>query len=91
MFLTGKCQHRISDLHKSLLKPTIIPSQKPPRFDGTPDPATVEEWIKRLQHIFGYMGLIDVEKVACAINQLDKESMCWKEIVGHIEDVNTVT
>ena len=33
--------------------------QKPPRFDGTPDPATAEEWIKRHQHIFGYMGLTD--------------------------------
>ena len=33
--------------------------QKLPRFDGTPDPATAEEWIKRHQHIFGYMGLTD--------------------------------
>ena len=49
--------------------------QKLPRFDETLDPATAEEWIKCLQHIFNYMGLIDVEKVTCAINQLDKEAM----------------
>ena len=42
--------------------------QKPPMFDGTPDPAVAEDWIKRLQQIFGYMRLIDTEKVACAIN-----------------------
>ena len=56
--------------------------QKPPKFDRTPDPATAEDWIKRLQHIFGYMGLTDAEKVACAINELDKEAMCWWEVVG---------
>ena len=42
--------------------------QKPPPFDGTLDPATVKEWFKRLQHIFGYMGLTDAEKVACTVN-----------------------
>ena len=46
--------------------------QKPPRFEGTPDPATAEEWIKRLQHIFNYMALTDVERIACAANQMDK-------------------
>ena len=50
--------------------------QKPPRFDGTHDPATAEEWFKRLQYIFGYMGLTDAEKVACTVNQLDNEAMC---------------
>ena len=33
--------------------------QKSPRFDGTHDAATVEEWIKLHQHIFGYIGLTD--------------------------------
>ena len=65
--------------------------QKPPRFDGTHDPATAEEWFKRLQHIFGYMGLADAEKVACAVTQLDKEAMCWWEVVGQTEDLHAVT
>ena len=47
--------------------------QKPPRFEGTLDPTTAEEWIKRLQHIFNYMGLTDMERVACAANQMDKQ------------------
>ena len=37
------------------------------------------------------MGLTDAEKVACAINQLDKEAMCWWEVVAQTEDVNVVT
>ena len=37
------------------------------------------------------MGLTDAVKVTCAINQLDKEAMCWWEVVGQTEDVNTVT
>ena len=41
---------------------------KPPMFDGIPDLAVVEGWIKRLQQIFGYMRLTNAEKVACAIN-----------------------
>ena len=44
------------------------------RFDRIPDPATVKEWVKCLQHIFGYMELTDTKKVARAINQLDEES-----------------
>ena len=65
--------------------------QKPPQFDGTHDPSTAEEWFKRLQHIFGYMGLTDAEKVACAVNQLDKETMCWWEVVGQTEDFHAMT
>ena len=37
------------------------------------------------------MGLNDTEKVACAVNQLDKEAMCWWEVVGQTEDINFVT
>ena len=42
--------------------------QKPPTFSGTPNPAKAEDWYKKLQHIFGYMRLIDEERVACAVN-----------------------
>ena len=45
-------------------------------IEGTPNPAVAEDWIKRLQQIFGYMRLTDTEKVACAINQLDYEARC---------------
>ena len=48
--------------------------QKPPMFYETPDPAVAEGWIKSLQQIFGYMRLTNAEKVACAINQLDKKA-----------------
>ena len=65
--------------------------QKPPMFDGTPDPAIAEDWIKRLQQIFGYMRLTDAEKVACAINQLDKEARCWWEVVSQTEDTEQMT
>ena len=51
----------------------------------------VEKWFKRLQHIFGYMGFADAEKVACAVNQLDKEAKCWWKVVGQIEDLYTMT
>ena len=37
------------------------------------------------------MGLTNAEKVACAINQLEKEAMCWWEVVGQTEDVNTMS
>ena len=45
-------------------------------FDGKPDAAISEDWIKRLQQIFGCMRVTDAEKVACAINQLDYEARC---------------
>ena len=37
------------------------------------------------------MGLTNAEKVACAVNQLDKEAMCWWEVVGQTKDLNVVT
>ena len=43
--------------------------QKPPVFDGSPDPAEAEDWLKKIQRIFTYMGLEDHERIACAANQ----------------------
>ena len=42
--------------------------QKPPTFDGHVDPATAENWVKKMQQIFNYMQLSDSERVACAVN-----------------------
>ena len=35
--------------------------QKPPVFSGSPDPAEAEDWLKKIQRIFAYMGLDDHE------------------------------
>ena len=37
------------------------------------------------------MGLTDAEKVACVVNELDKEAMCWWEIVGQTKDLYAMT
>ena len=50
--------------------------QKPPMFSGSPDPAEAEDWLKKIQRIFAYMGLEDHERVACATNQLEREALC---------------
>ena len=42
--------------------------QKPLVFSGSPDPAKAEDWLKKIQRIFAYMGLEDHERVACATN-----------------------
>ena len=34
------------------------------------------------------MGLTDAEKVACVVNELDKEAMCWWEVVGQTRDLH---
>ena len=51
----------------------------------------MKEWFKRLQHICRYIGLTDAEKVACAVNQLNKEAMCLWEVVGQTEDHHAMT
>ena len=35
--------------------------QKPPMFSGSPDLAEAEDWLKKIQRIFAYMGLKDHE------------------------------
>ena len=37
------------------------------------------------------MGLTGAENVECAINQLDKEAICWWKVVGQTEDLNAMT
>ena len=37
------------------------------------------------------MGLRDAEKMASAITKLDREAMCWWEVVDQTEDINAVT
>ena len=35
--------------------------------------------MKKVQRIFAYMKLEDHEKLACAVNQLEREALCWWE------------
>ena len=62
--------------------------QKPPMFSGSPDPAEAEDWLKKIQRIFAYMGLEDHERVACATNQL--EALCWWKYVVLAEGENRI-
>ena len=50
-------------------------------FDGSPDPTEAEDWLKKIQQIFTYMGLEDHERVAYSANQLKREALCWWEYV----------
>ena len=45
-------------------------------FDGSPDPVETEDWLKKIQRIFTYMGLEDHERVVYAANQLEREALC---------------
>ena len=65
--------------------------QKPTRFDVVHNLTTAKVWIKRLQHILGYVGLTNTKKVACATNQRDKEAMCWWKVVGQTDSLNAMT
>ena len=60
-------------------------------FDGSPDPAEAEDWLKKIQRIFTYMGLEDYERVACAANQLEREALCWWEYVVQVEGEDRVS
>ena len=55
--------------------------QKPPTFNGSHDPVEAEDWLKKVQRIFAYMKLEDHEKLACAVNQLEREALCWWKYV----------
>ena len=62
-----------------------------PSFDGSHDPVIAEDWLKKIQRIFAYMRLEDREKVACAVNQLEKEALCWWDYVALTEGEENVT
>ena len=55
---------------------------KPPVFSGSLDPAKTEDWLKKIQRIFAYMGLENHERVACTTNQLEKGSFVLVGIHG---------
>jgi len=65
--------------------------QKPPQFGGNVDPATAENWIKRIKQICNYMQLSDQERVACAVHKLEDEARGWWEVVASYDDINTMT
>ena len=65
--------------------------QKPPVFNGSLDLAEAEDWLKKIQRIFTYMGLEDHERVACAANQLEREALCWWEYVVQAEGEDQVS
>ena len=65
--------------------------QKPPTFNGSTDPVEAEDWLKKVQRIFAYMKLEDHEKLACAVNQLEREALCWWEYVVMAEGEDNTT
>ena len=64
--------------------------QKPPMFQGTPDPAKAENWIKRIQQIFESMKLTDAQKLAYAVYQFDDEARCWSEMIVQTQPIETI-
>ena len=65
--------------------------QKPPTFNGSHDPVEAEDWLKKIQRIFAYMKLEDHEKLAYAVNQLEREALCWWEYVVMAEGEENAT
>ena len=65
--------------------------QKQPTFNGSTDPVEAEDWLKKFQRIFAYMKLEDHEKLACAVNQLEREALCWWEYVVMAEGEENTT
>ena len=59
-------------------------------FSGSPDLAEAEDWLNKIQRIFAYIGLEDHERVACAINKLEREALCWWEYVVLVEGENRI-
>ena len=65
--------------------------QKPPTFNSSTDPVEAKDWLKKVQHIFAYMKLEDHEKLACTVNQLEREALYWWEYVVMAEGENNAT
>ena len=65
--------------------------QQPLTFKGTADPSVAEDWIKRIQRIFIFMRLNDEERIACAVNQLEKGASYWWDLVAQTEDMAALT
>lgn len=74
--------YRIPDVAPVIGEPVYerFRKQKPPVFEGGPDPVTAENWIKKIQQIVSYMQLSDAERVACAIYQMTFEARSWWEV-----------
>ena len=65
--------------------------QKPPIFQGTPDPKKVESWIKRIQQIFEYMQLTGAQKLAYSIYLFDDEARCWWKMIVQIKPIEIIS
>ena len=62
--------------------------QKPLVFDSSLDLTDVEDWLKKIQRIFTYMGLEDHEIVACAVYYVEREALYLLEYVILVEGEN---
>ena len=60
-------------------------------FQGTPDPAKAENWIKWIQQIFEYMQLTEAQKLADAVHQFDDEARCWWEVIVQTQPIETIS
>ena len=46
---------------------------KPPKFGGGSEPLTYEEWLRRMENLFGVMYCPEGSKVRLATHQFEKE------------------
>ena len=51
--------------------------RNPPVFEGTVDPAVVEEWVSMIEEIFEFVQIEDEEKVKCDVYMLGKDARIW--------------
>ena len=65
--------------------------RNPPVFEGTVDPAVLEEWISMIEKIFEFVHIKDEEKVKCVMYMLRKDEWIWWDAVKKTRDVVVIT
>lgn len=55
--------------------------KNPPIFEGITNLFVVEELNSILEKIFGFIQIVEIEKVACAIYMMRNDAMIWWDVV----------
>lgn len=63
----------------------------PPVFEGDGDPLVAEEWIRTLETMFEYTGIIGADRVICSTYYLRRDSTYWWETVRATTDIANMT
>ena len=63
----------------------------PPIFEGGSDPMVAEEWMKTIEGMLNYAGILDAERVVCASFFLRKDAAYWWDSVKASSDVAQIT